>query len=194
MCRYQNESDTGKSKETIRKETIRRLRDQDPSLRDARSRKAQEKLLSCEEFRISKTVMTYVSLPAEVSTAYLNKEALKRGKRVAVPYIEPHGRTIIAAEITEIENLEKGPFGIYQPKDGPTRTIPLEEIELVVVPAIAYDKNNMRLGRGKGFYDRFLARDGLSSAKTIGLAFHFQVVDRISTDLHDRPVSRVITD
>ena len=190
----QQTDNTRKKKEEIRKETIRRLRDQDPSLREERSRKAQEKLLSCEEFRVSKTVMTYVSLPEEVNTNYLNTEALKRGKRVAVPYIEPHGQTIIASELSEIEHLEKGPFGIYQPKDGFARTIPLKEIDLVVVPAVAYDKKNMRLGRGKGYYDKFLAREELSSIKTIGLAFHFQIVDSLPPDPHDRPVSRVITD
>ena len=181
-------------KEEIRKEKLRRLRDQKPSLREERSRKIQEELLSSEEFRVSKTVMTYVSLPLEVNTCYFNEEALKRGKRVAVPYIEPNSQTIIASELTAIENLEKGPFGIYQPKKGLAGTIPLGEIDLVVVPLIAYDTKNMRLGRGKGYYDRFLANRDLSPAKTIGLAFHFQVTDSLPPDPHDRPVSRVITD
>jgi len=181
-------------KEEIRKEKIRRLRGQGPSLREERSRKIQEKLLSSEEFRAARTVMTYVSLPTEVDTYYLNEEALKQGKRVAVPYIEPNSQTIIASELTAIKNLEKGPFGIYQPKEGLAGTIPLREIDLVVVPLIAYDKKNMRLGRGKGYYDRFLASKDLSSAKAIGLAFHFQAADSLPSDPHDRPVSRVITD
>ena len=181
-------------KAEIRKEKFRRLRDQDPSLREERSQKIQEELLSSEEFQICKTVMIYVSLPTEVATNYLIKEALKRGKRVAVPYIEPNSQTIIASELTAIECLEKGPFGIYQPKDGPNKTIALKEIDLIVVPLMAYDKKNMRLGRGKGYYDKFLANKDLSLAKTIGLAFHFQAVDSLPSDSHDRPVSRVITD
>ena len=182
-------------KEVIRKETIRRLRDQNPFLRRLRSRRAQKKLLSSEEFRVSRTVMTYVSLPSEVDTRFLNEKALELGKRIAAPYISgSDSNKIIAVELTTLDSLEKGPFGIYQPKNGFARKIPLKEIDLVVVPAIAYDRNNMRLGRGKGYYDRFLASEELSSAKTIGLAFRFQVVSSLSPDPHDRPVSRVITD
>ncbi|MFC1480457.1 5-formyltetrahydrofolate cyclo-ligase [Candidatus Omnitrophota bacterium] len=181
-------------KEEIRKETIRRLRDQEPSLREERSREIQQKLLSSEEFRASSTVMTYVSLPTEVATDYFNKEALRQGKRVAVPYVDTNNQTIIASELTAIECLEKGPFGIYHPKDGLAKKIPLKEIDLIVIPAIAYDKKNMRLGRGKGYYDRFLENKELSSTTTIGLAFHFQVAETLPACPHDRPVSRVITD
>ncbi|MFC1644167.1 5-formyltetrahydrofolate cyclo-ligase, partial [Candidatus Omnitrophota bacterium] len=154
---------------------------------------ADNKDSSSEEFRDSKTVMTYVSLPTEVATDYFNKEALKQGKRVAVPYVDTSNQTIIASELTAIECLEKGPFGIHHPKDGLARKIPLKEIDLIVIPAIAYDKKNMRLGRGKGYYDRFLASEE-SSSTTIGLAFHFQAVDALPACPHDRPVSRVITD
>lgn len=189
----QNESIREQKRER-RKEIRRRLRDQGPLLRAERSRMIQEKLLSCDEFRASRTVMTYVSLPTEVDTYYLNEEALKQGKRVAVPYIEPDDPTIIASELTAIECLEEGPYGICQPKSGLDRPIPLKEIDLIVVPAIAFDKSNMRLGRGKGYYDNFLANRDLSGSKTIGLAFHFQVVDHLPSDPHDRPVSRVITD
>ncbi len=181
-------------KAEIRKEIIRRLRDQSPSLRAERSLIIQEKLLESDEFRSSNTVMTYVSLPTEVDTGHFIKTALRQGKRVAAPYIGPDGDTIIASELTAIENLEKGPFGIYQPKGGRDREIPLKEIDLVVVPAIAYDRKNMRLGRGKGYYDKFLADTDLLSSKTVGLSFSFQVVDRLPSNDHDRPVDRVITD
>lgn len=180
-------------KREIRKEIIKRLADQDPALAKQRSKRIQEALLSSEEFQVARTVMTYVSLPTEVDTRYLNKEALKRGKRVAVPYIKG-SQTIIASELTALECLEKGPFGIYQPKEGLNKIVASEEIDLIIVPAIAYDKENMRLGRGKGYYDKFLAKGKLSLSKTIGLAFHFQIVDCLPVGPHDRPVYRVITD
>ena len=182
------------TKESIRKETIRRLRDQDPRLREERSIKIQKKLLSDEGFKVAGTVMSYVSLPTEVNTEYFNKTALEQRKKVVVPYIGPNSNTIVAAELKRIEDLEKGPFGIYQPKDGTTNKIPAEEIDLVIVPAIAYDEDNVRLGRGKGYYDRFLSGQGSILEKTIGLAFSFQVFEHLPRGPHDRPVSRVITD
>lgn len=170
------------------------MHDQAPSLIEERSRKIQEKLLGSEEFKAGSLIMTYVSLPAEVDTHYLNKTALEEGKRVAVPYLDPGDRSMTVVEITSMDRLEKGPFGIYQPKEGLFKKISLKEIDLIVVPAIAYDRKNIRLGRGKGYYDRFLSSPELSSSKTIGLAFQFQVLDSLPSDLHDKPVLRVITD
>lgn len=167
---------------------------QDERTREEKSRIIREKLLASDEFKASRTVMTYVSLPTEVDTFRFNEEALKRGKRVAVPYLGTAGRGILASEITSMDNLVKGPLGILEPKDGNKRTIPLEEIDLIVVPAIAFDRNNMRLGRGKGYYDRFLSSPDLSSAKTIGIAYRVQITDILPSDPHDRPVDRVFTD
>ncbi len=181
-------------KDSIRKELIRRLKDQDPSLREERSRAIQEKLLSSEEYRAAETVMTYVSLPTEVSTDYFNDEAVRQGKRVLVPYMEPGDPTIKISEFTSSELLEEGPFGIRQVKRASLKEATFKEIDLVVVPAIAYDKDNMRLGRGKGCYDNFLSNEDLSCVKTIGLAFSFQIVDSVPSLSHDRPVHRVITD
>ncbi|MDD4956991.1 MAG: 5-formyltetrahydrofolate cyclo-ligase [Candidatus Omnitrophica bacterium] len=183
-----------RGKEEIRKEMIRRLKGQAPSARDKKSLKIQKEVLASEEFKGSRTVMAYVSLPSEVGTDQFIQEAMERGKRIVVPYIGPDDQRIIASELTSVEELEKGPFGISQPGQGRFKAIPLKEIDLIVVPAIAYDKKNMRLGRGKGYYDRFLAEEGLSSANTIGVAFNFQIVDEIPSDPHDRPVQRVITD
>ena len=181
-------------KDEIRKEIIGRLRGQDPAQREERSEIAQEKLLSSGEFKGAKTVLTYVSLPQEVSTEKIITEAMKQGKRVAVPYVEPDDLKIVAAEITTIDNLKKGPFGIRQPEKSSIRPIPLKEIDLVIVPGIAYDYENMRLGRGKGYYDSFLSQEGLSPSKKIGLAFKFQIVKALPKNSHDIPVDRVITD
>ena len=188
------QKDIIEKKKEIRKEIIRRLVDQSPELREERSRNIIDKLLLSEEFKVASTVMTYVSLPTEVSTEYLNQEALKQGKKVAVPYIEPETNELIASEITTIECLKKGPLGIYQPTEDLVKRIPLEEIDLIIVPAIAYDANNLRLGRGKGYYDRFLSEGSLASVKTVGLAFNFQIVDSLPITSHDIPVGKVITD
>ncbi|MGB2878747.1 MAG: 5-formyltetrahydrofolate cyclo-ligase [Candidatus Omnitrophota bacterium] len=182
-----------RSKEEIRKELIRQLREQDPSLRKDRSRKVQDELLSSLEFKESRVVMAYVSLPTEVDTHYFIRKMLERGKKLAVPCINTVSQSIIASELTSIDELVEGPFGIHEPENGPAKAVSLKEIDLIVVPGIAFDRQNMRLGRGKGYFDRFLANEELSSSKTIGLAFSFQIVDALPVDAHDRPVHRVIS-
>ena len=188
------DTDIKNKKEEIRKETIRRLRGQDPEMRAKKSLTIQKKLVLSDYFRFSRTVMTYVSLPEEVGTEYLIQEALKQGKRVVVPNLDEDNCKIRTSELTTIKNLEKGPFGIQQIKKGFIKEIPLKEIDLIVIPAIAFSKKKMRLGRGKGCYDRFLASPGLSSVTTVGLAFRFQILDALPVDTHDKPVSQVITD
>ncbi len=153
----------------------------------------KDKLFNEEEFKKAKVVMFYVSLKDEVNTLFMIDEAVKMGKRVCVPVILKEDKRLFAGEIKDREkDLERQHFGIYQPKAGHVREVPLDDIDLVVVPGVAFDKNNVRLGRGHGYYDRFLC--GLpKKTGTIGLAFDFQVVEYLPVDSHDIPVSKTIT-
>lgn len=183
-----------REKDLVRKAMMRLLKDHSPEQRAEKSRIVREKLLADEDFLRARTVMSYVSLPSEVDTAEMNREAIKRGKRILVPCICGAEETIIAAELTSMDDLVRGSLGIYEPRDGRAKKVPLVEIDLVVVPALAFDARNMRLGRGKGYYDRFLSEKDISSARTIGLAYRFQIVETLPQDPHDRPVNRVLTD
>jgi 5-formyltetrahydrofolate cyclo-ligase len=151
------------------------------------------RLFNEEDFKKAKLVMFYVSLKDEVNTLSMIDEAVKMGKRVCVPVIFTEDKRLIAGEIKDrVKDLERQHFGICQPRAGHVKEVPLEDIDLVVVPGVAFDKNNVRLGRGHGYYDRFLC--GLPrSTKTIGLAFDFQVVEKLPQDSHDVPVSKTIT-
>jgi len=137
--------------------------------------------------------MFYVSLKDEVNTLDMIDEALKTGKRVCVPVILKEDKRLIAGEIKDRKkDLERQRFGIYQPKAGSVKEVPLEDIDLVVVPGIAFDKFNVRLGRGHGYYDKLLCALP-NKTSTIGLAFDFQVVEKLPKDPHDIPVSKTIT-
>ena len=153
----------------------------------------KDRLFSEEAFKKAKLVMFYVSLKDEVNTLSMIDEAVKMGKRVCVPVILKEEKRLIAGEIRDREkDLERQHFGIHQPIAGHVREIPLENIDLVVVPGVAFDKNNVRLGRGHGYYDRFLC--GLpKKTRTIGIAFDFQVLEYLPKDSHDVPVWKTIT-
>jgi 5-formyltetrahydrofolate cyclo-ligase len=181
-------------KDKIRRQMIRRLGEQPLNERQKRSQNIQQQLFFSEEFKDASTILAYVSLPQEVDTGEFIQEALKQGKRVGVPYILPGGSAMIPSEITKNFRLERGPLGIEQPGASQVKAIPMEEIDLVIVPALAYDRNNMRLGRGKGFYDSFLAEDAAQGLKTVGIAFSFQMVSLLPRAPHDMYVDRVITE
>ena len=153
----------------------------------------KNKLFNEEAFKKAKVVMFYVSLKDEVSTMSMIDEAVKCGKRVCVPVIIKEEKRLIAGEIKDrTADLERQHFGIYQPKKGHVKEVPLENIDLIIVPGIAFDKKNVRLGRGHGYYDRFLCALP-NKTRTVGLAFDFQVVEDLPQDSHDVPVWKTIT-
>jgi len=180
-------------KHKIRKEIKEKLKTHSELEKTAKSAIIKRKLFEEEKFKKSKVVMFYVSLKDEVDTLAMVDEALSMGKRVCVPVILLEEKRLMAGEIkSRARDLERQHFGIYQPKEGRVEEVPLEDIDLVVVPGIAFDKKNVRLGRGHGYYDRFLS--GLPDAtRTIGLAFDFQVLEDLPKDPHDVPVWKTIT-
>jgi len=180
-----------KAKNIIRKETFDRLRAQPPEERLRKSRAIKEKLFLEPGFKKAKVVMLYASRDEEVSTWDIIEEALAEGKKVALPRCVSQTE-VIPKEITDRDtDLEKGTYSIYEPRAS-QRDVKIEEIDLVVVPGVAYDRENNRIGRGKGFYDRFLKTLAPRTA-TIGLAFDFQILQKLPQDSHDIPVSKVIT-
>lgn len=180
-------------KHKIRSEIRARIKSHSELEKSDKSDIIKRRLFDEEEFKKAGLVMFYVSLKDEVNTLDMIDEALKAGKRVCVPVILKEEKRLIAGEIKDRKkDLERQHFGIYQPKTGSVKEVPLEDIDLVVVPGIAFDKFNVRLGRGHGYYDRLLCSLP-NKTSTIGLAFDFQVVKKLPKDPHDIPVSKTIT-
>ena len=179
-------------KKNIRTRVLTLLRNQKEEDRLKKSLVILGKLFKTPEFVKAKSILFYASFDAEVETFEMIKQAKQLGKRIALPITLMREKRIVPLGIENCEeDLELGPYGIKQPRYDKTRCISVEEIDLVVVPGVAFDKNNNRLGRGAGYYDRFLASLP-QEIPTIGLAFDFQLVPRLPHQAHDRPVSRVI--
>lgn len=158
----------------------------------ARSRDASGRLAALEEFHRARVVMAYLSIPGELSCDGVAEAAWGQAKTVVVPKIIWNPRHMIAVQCNGLDDaFVIGPFGIREP--AADRPVPPQAIDLIVVPALAYDRRGNRLGRGGGFYDRFLAQPGLR-AVTCGVAFSEQLVDRVPVGPHDRRVNLLVTD
>ena len=107
------------------------------------------------------------------------------------PRVDWGRKRMTAVEIRSLTDGIVRHRGVPNPSGGDAW--PVEKIDLIVVPGLAFDKRGFRLGRGGGFYDRFLAHDGLH-AITCGLAFHQQFVPLLPTGLHDIPLHMLVTD
>jgi len=136
--------------------------------------------------------MMFLSLPHEVDTSEAILHAWQLGKAVAVPKISWEQRHMIPVRINSLETgFSTGTSGLRNPIAGVP--VPFGDIDLVVTPALGFDKEGNRLGRGGSYYDRFFANAKLKAARC-GLGFAEQLVDSIPVTDHDEPVDIVVTD
>jgi 5-formyltetrahydrofolate cyclo-ligase len=171
-----------------------------PALRGDKSVLAQRALTALPEFASAQTVMIYLPMVEEVDTADIARQAWAAGKRVLAPCVSLANHLMEASEIRSLRaGLEPGPYDILQPKAG--IPWPPGQIDLIVVPALAFSRRGARLGRGAGFYDRFLlrARDRACGGQralplAVGLAFDEQVLDDLPMFDHDQPIDILVSD
>lgn len=171
-------------KKTLRKEIRQLKKSRTPEQLAAQSEVIMKKLECHPVFQQAHRVMLYASLPDEVQTlAFL--EAWKARKQIILPTVV--GDDIIPVELTADSQMVEGDFHILEPENHPYSG----PLDLIVVPGMAFDKAGHRLGRGRGYYDRFLIK--YPDTRTIGICFDFQFLESIPTEPHDRVVDEVLT-
>ena len=181
------------TKGQLRTTYLRRLQQQEEHEQRRSSEAIWRKLVRLTAFRRARTVCCYVALPYEVQTWWMIEEMLKQGKRVVVPRVQPRTKRLRLSEVRHpTTELARGAFGVWEPVPSARRPVPMRELDLVLVPGIVFDRRGHRLGHGHGYFDRFLARVP-KATPTVGLAFRFQLLDRLPTAPHDLAVSRVLT-
>lgn len=161
---------------------------------DEKSVNILKRLLALEEYRQAAVLMTYVDFRNEVRTGDLIRESLARGKQVAVPFIDPRNRRLIPSLLLNFpEDLAPGVWGILEPAPGCLHPVEPAEIDLVVVPGVAFDEKGNRLGYGGGYYDRFLpqTRPGCFH---VAPAFELQIWSKITPAPYDCRVHCLVTE
>lgn len=134
-------------------------------------------------------VALYNAVNNEVQTTGIADYMLKQGKRLVYPRIR--GTELDFFEITKLTDLTPGSFGVLEPRG--ENLVPVTELDLIVVPGVAFDMTGHRLGYGKGYYDRTLAACREDCNK-VGIAFDFQVTDKLPILEHDQVLNLLVTD
>lgn len=181
-------------KKDFRKKVIEYRNNKDTDFISTNSQKITEKLLSMKCIKDASTIMLYLDFNNEVKTDQLINKLISLRKTVAAPVTIKDERKLIPFKITNLKDgINIGAYGIREPKKDPSNELNVEAIDILIVPAVAYDKDCYRLGYGGGFYDRFIEhlRD---DAITIGIAFDLQVFDSIPKENHDAQLNYVITE
>ena len=147
------------------------------------------KLYGLKEWKQAKLIGLTISIPPEFPTLHIIEQAWKEGKEVAIPKCNPEDKTMQFKKITSFEQLESVYSGLLEPVET-TLNVMAEDMDLLIVPGLAFTRDGYRLGFGGGYYDRFLS--GYKGV-TISLAFECQLIDELPTELHDIPVHQIVT-
>jgi len=184
------------NKRELREEMIARRLTLSPQEASRAGSAAQEALVGTPAFAAARTVLLYAAFRGEVPADRIAAAALLAGKRLALPRVQKEPRRLwFHAYGGDPGTLERGAYGIAEPAaDWPT--VAPGEIDLVVVPGVAFDRQGNRLGYGGGYYDRTLVqiRAANPGAALVGLAYGFQIVPALPRDPHDVPVDAVATE
>ena len=176
------------TKHLIRTTMIIKLRTQKEETRTKKSVRIKQRLFRNRRFRQAKTVMFYMSFGGEVKTEEMIRKAQKLGKKVVVPVCTGN-RVMRPCVLKAGQALLPGPYGIREPVV--KKPVSFKSLDLVIVPGLAFDAHGRRLGRGKGYYDRFLQKIP-AGITAIGLAYDFQILPFIPTTDLDINVHKVI--
>lgn len=156
--------------------------------REAMSEQVAGRVFDLDAWRRARCVLTYAPFGSEVATDSITARLLAEGKRLVLPRVGDDGLTLHRIEDLEADLVE-GVWGIPEPDPARPIVAP-EEVELFLLPGLAFDAEGHRLGYGRGYFDRVLAR---APGEKVALAFDGQVVEQVPVGPHDAPVDAVVT-
>jgi len=186
--------DIKEMKTDIRREVTEKLAQISQSDLDEKSGKIEMRLFEFANFLESKIVLFYTPLAYQVKTANILARCRDYDKIVVLPAFNPETRTIRLMKVDDIKNdLVPGPRGNLEPDSGRCKEVPIECIDLAIIPGVAFDEKGGRIGQGEGYYDRFLPNLPITTRK-VALAFEAQFVDQIPMESHDKYVDIIITE
>lgn len=155
---------------------LRQRKELDPKEVERLSNIIINKLIQSKEFKKANTIMTYVSYPNEAQTDSLIHQVISMGKTMAVPICDKSTVNLIPSKLTDLGQLETGYFGLREPKKEYFQPVDKKNIDMIIIPGVAFDKSGNRIGHGKGYYDNFF-KDIPKTTPKIALAFQYQIID-----------------
>lgn len=182
-------SPVSKLKDLLRSKMRKKIQAIGAARQKTKSRRIFKRVVESDFYSQCGSLLIYVSFKGEVETQGLIRRALKDGKKVFVPHVD--GKKMQACRIRDFDkDLKAGPYGILQPHS--PKKLKASDFDVVFVPGLAFDEAGGRLGRGAGYFDRFLSK--LKKTVKIGLAYKEQAVKKVPVEKHDMRLDFLITD
>ena len=164
-----------------------------PSLRQAHTHAILEAILATDDFRQAQTIMAYCSFGSELDTTPLLQAIRDQHKALALPRVNQTTATLDVYQVNHLHaDLLSGPWGIREPNPGTCLAQTLQDIDLILVPGVAFDRHGGRIGYGKGYYDQLLTAP--DRPPTLAGAFEAQVIEAVPMAPHDVPIDTLVTE
>ncbi len=189
--------DAARSKAAIRAAVLQRRDALSPALRQGYSRAALSRIVATERFQTADVVMAYCGFGSEIDTLPLVEAALQSGKKVVLPKINRAANRLDIFAVRNLQtDLQAGLWGIREPNPLVCASVQPAELDFVLTPGVAFDRQGGRIGYGKGFYDQLLSvcHNAGKRPAIVAAAFNVQVIDAIPMQSHDVPIDAVATE
>lgn len=182
------------TKDQIRRETLAGIAALSKDEQNARVQAIEERLFEFANFLESRIVLMYVGGESEIPTDPILNRAAQYGKIVVLPTFAPEK---FKMGLMKVDNLGKdlisGPRGVAEPDPERCKRVPIEKVDIAIIPGIAFDEKGARIGSGRGYYDRLIPKLSITTRK-VSLAMEEQIVPQIPMEAHDKFVDIIITD
>ncbi|MFD2618300.1 5-formyltetrahydrofolate cyclo-ligase [Terrilactibacillus laevilacticus] len=177
-------------KKQIREEVLHKLQNMDHEDFIQKNKQIYEHVLTFDLWQKSETIGITLSRGREIMTRPIIDKAWQLGKRIAVPKCYPEEKEMRFYFLDDYEQLELSYFNLYEPKLSEVTQVQTDEIDIMIVPGVAYSPSGYRIGFGGGYYDRYLKH---YHGEKISLLLDEQKIDQVPIEEHDIPVNWLIT-
>jgi 5-formyltetrahydrofolate cyclo-ligase len=159
-----------------------------------KSRQVEARLFDFANFIEAKIPLLYMNLPYEVPTQRIVEWCFAQNKIVVLPAFGKEKRSVTLMKVDDIEkDLKPGPRGVLEPDPARCKQVPIDQVDIAIVPGTAFDEKGGRIGAGFGYYDRLIPKLAVTTRK-VSLIFEDHIISQIPMESHDKYVDIVITD
>ena len=178
----------------IREDIVKKLKTFSADELIEKTREIEERLFGFANFLESKVVLLYMHANGEVVTNDIIKRCLKSNKIVVLPAFDATKHTMQLMRVDSLDSgLKHGPRGVQEPDPKYCKIVPIDCIDIAIIPGVAFDEKGGRIGLGKGYYDRLIPKLSITTRK-VALALESQIIQQAPVESHDKHVDIVITE
>lgn len=181
-------------KQEIRTQMVDLLKGMSNDVRAAKTTAIEDRLFDFANFLEANIALLYINTENEVATRKIIKRALNHNKIVVLPAFKQEKRKVLLMKVDNPESqLKLGPRGVPEPDEAKCKKVPIDCIDIAIVPGIAFDEKGARIGIGMGYYDRLIPELPITTRK-VSLAFEEQLLQQIPMEHHDKHIDILVTD